>query len=180
MPSETILRPVMLADASAIAAIYAHYVMHTCITFEYVAPTEAEIQQRIQKVTAKYPWLVAITQGELSGYAYATSFRERDAYRWDVETSVYVKETAQRKGIATLLYNELLEMCTRQGFYNAIAGITVPNDKSVAFHKKAGFSDVGVFSNIGFKMGAWHDVLFMEKKLREHDGTPAEIQPPSR
>lgn len=179
MPSPTLIRPVTPDDAPAIADIYSYYVENTCITFEYESPSAKEMQQRIEKIASKYPWFVALSNGEIAGYAYATQFRERDAYRWNVETSVYVKASEQRKGIATALYNALLDACTRQGFYRAIAVITLPNEKSVAFHKGFGFNEVGVFNDVGFKMDAWHNVMFLDKALRPADESPSEIQLPA-
>ena len=169
------LRYARVGDAEGILEIYKPYVLNTAITFEYTVPSMEDYTKRIEGIMNEYPFFVCGDDGRIIGYAYAHKFRERAAYDWDIETSVYVKEEYQKKGIATLLYNKLLDECTLRGYHNAFAGITIPNDKSVSFHSKMGFTNIGVFKNAGFKQGAWHSVLFMEKNLIPCDHSPKEI-----
>ena len=160
------------ADAAAIAEIYRPYVTDSCVSFELEPPDEAEMARRVEKVIEWAPWLVCEVDGRVVGYAYASRHRERAAYQWSVEVSAYVRPEVQRGGIARLLYDELFAFLVRQGFYSAFAGITLPNDASVAFHLSMGFTLVGVFHKIGFKHGRWHDVGWYERALQAA-GVPA-------
>lgn len=169
------IRYATIQDAEAILGIYMPYVINTAITFEYTVPSLEEYTKRIEGIMKEYPFFVSENQGKVIGYAYAHKFRERAAYDWDIETSVYVSEDFQKKGLATLLYERLLEECTNRGYHNAFAGITIPNEKSVNFHAKLGFTSIGVFKNAGFKQGAWHSVLFMEKNLIPCDHPPRPV-----
>lgn len=170
------LRPAIITDAAALLEIYKPYILHTAITFEYTIPTLEEYTLRIEKILNRYPFYVCEDGGKVVGYAYAHQFRERAAYDWDIETSIYVNETHQQKGIATQLYNVVLEECKAMGFHNAFAGITLPNEKSVNFHTKLGFTQIGVFQNAGFKQGQWYGVLFMEKNLIPCDREPKPVR----
>jgi L-amino acid N-acyltransferase YncA len=162
-------------DASFILEIYKPFILNSAITFEYTVPSLEDYTQRIDTICNAYPFFVCETEGRVIGYAYASKFRERAAYNWDIETSVYVLEEFQKQGVATLLYERLLDECVTRGFHNAYAVITLPNDKSVNFHARMGFTNIGVFTNTGFKQGAWHSVLFMEKNLIPCDHEPREI-----
>ena len=159
------LRYATIQDAEAILEIYKPYILNTAITFEYTVPSLADYTNRIGGILKEYPFFVSEYKGSITGYAYAHKFRERAAYDWDIETSVYIAEDFQKQGVASLLYERLLSESTARGYHNAFAGITIPNDKSVNFHAKMGFTEIGVFSNAGFKQGAWYSVLFMEKNL---------------
>ena len=155
----TRIRLATLEDAAAIAQIYAPYVTDTAISFETDVVSAAQIAERMQSYDSIYPWFVAAEAGDaVIGYAYGTQFRTRAAYRFSVETSVYLEPSAQGRGLGTTLYRALLEQLIRQGFTQAIAGITLPNEASVRLHERVGFRLVGVYRDIGYKLGRWHDV----------------------
>jgi phosphinothricin acetyltransferase len=167
-----ILRFVSLRDAEEIAAIYAPIVETTAISFEAVAPDAAEMRSRIGSHPADKPWIVAENEGAISGYAYASTFRGRPAYRFGAEVTVYVAERARRGGVGRALYRALMQLLTSQGYRRAFAGIALPNDGSVALHHAAGFTDAGVVHAAGFKFGRWHDVGFYECALAPLDVPP--------
>jgi len=143
-------------DASAVLAIYAPFVAHTAVTFETVVPSVDEMAARIRD--ARAPWLVAVRDGDVLGYTYAGPHRSRAAYVWSVEVSVYTSENARRHGVGRALYEALFVLLRAQGFVNAYAGIALPNEASVGFHESLGFTPVGVYRHVGFKLGAWRDV----------------------
>ena len=159
------LRKATPNDGKALAAIYRHYVEETAITFEYVAPTEEEFAQRIAHKTEKYPFIVAEDDGRAIGYAYASEYRERAAYSWDVETSVYVDTRHQGHGIGKRLYSALEEILKLQNVVNLYACITYPNTHSAAMHEAFGFKYIGKFHSAGFKFGKWRDVSWFEKQI---------------
>ena len=134
--------------------------------FELTPPTVQEFSARIQKAIAKWAWLVAEQEGQCVAYAYASSHRERPVYQWSVETSAYVATSARRQGIGALLYRELFAALASRGYCNAFAGIALPNPASVALHHAVGFSPIGIFKAVGRKFGAWHDVAWFQKQLR--------------
>src|SRR6185503_5378327 len=143
-------------DAAAIASIYAPYVAASVVSFETEAPDEAEMRSRIEALGDLYPWLVACAEdGSILGYAYGCAFRSRPAYRFSVETTVYVADGAHRRGIGSLLYRELLPVLEAQGFTQAIGAITLPNDASVALHESLGFVRAGTYEKVGFKLDGW-------------------------
>jgi L-amino acid N-acyltransferase YncA len=155
----TRIRLATLEDAAAIAQVYAPYVTDTAISFETEVVSAAQIAERMQAFDSLYPWFVAAEAGDaVIGYAYATQFRTRAAYRFSVEASIYLEPSAQGRGLGTTLYRALLEQLIKQGFTQAIAGITLPNEASVRLHERVGFRLVGVYRDIGFKLGRWHDV----------------------
>lgn len=159
------IRKVKLSDAGAIAAIYNYYINATVITFEEELVNEKIIAERIEKVTAKFPWFVFEEENQILGYAYGNTWRERVAYRFTVETSVYVKPDLHRSGVGTQLYQELLDVLKKDGFKQAIGGITLPNPQSENFHEKFDFIKVGHFKDVGFKFNKWHDVGFWQLNL---------------
>jgi phosphinothricin acetyltransferase len=162
-------------DAVAVAEIYAPYVMETAISFESEPPSANEMSARMKRTLERYPWLVHEEDGRVLGYAYASELRTRAAYRWSVEASVYVRESAQGKSIGRGLYLELFRLLVSQGFVTVFGGITLPNDKSVRFHEALGFTHVGSFPKVGFKFGVWHDVGFWQRPLcDELPATPEE------
>ena len=161
------------ADAPAILDIYAPYVTDSTITFEYEVPTVADIAGRIQTIQQQFPYLIAELDGRILGYAYASRHRDRTAYQWSVETSVYVHPDGHRQGIARQLYTALFAWLRRQGYYNAYAGITLPNLPSEAFHRSMGFEPIGVFAHIGYKMGDWCSVGWFQLALQPHQSDPA-------
>lgn len=159
------VRPAVSTDAAAIASIYRPIVESTAISFEEVAPGVDEIARRIGETTRAYPWLVAEREGQIAGYAYASRHRQRAAYRFSVDVSVYVAEDARKCGIATALYAALFKRLTESGFHRAFAGIALPNDASIALHQRFGFEPVGVYKEVGWKFGRWLDVAWFQKAL---------------
>jgi phosphinothricin acetyltransferase len=162
----SVLRLATPADAAGIHAIYAPIVRDTVISFEFDPPTVEEIARRVANTLVQWPWLVCEGDGEVIGYAYAGRHRERAAYQWSVDVSVYILERARRSGVGRALYSALLPMVTLQGFYNAYAGITLPNAASVALHEAVGFTPLGVYHAVGYKFDAWHDVGWWERPLQ--------------
>ena len=154
-------------DAEALLDIYRPFVTDTTVSFELVPPTLEEFKARIASAQTKWAWLVAETDGTLAGYAYASAFRTRAAYRFTAEVSAYVHPAHRGRGVARALYLQLFEVLVEKGYGNACAGITLPNDPSVAFHRSLGFSAVGTFHRAGWKFGAWRDVSWWEKELRD-------------
>jgi L-amino acid N-acyltransferase YncA len=159
-------------DAGAIAAIYRPYVEATPISFETVPPDEPEMRRRIAETLVQYPWLVYEAGGHVAGFAYAAKHRVRAAYQWSVDTAVYVDGTRHRSGIGRSLYASLFPILSAQGFFNAYAGITLPNAGSVGLHESVGFTPVGVYREVGYKLGAWHDVGWWQLTLRERTDEP--------
>jgi L-amino acid N-acyltransferase YncA len=153
-------------DAPEIQCVYAPYCTNTPISFEHEPPTIKEMRMRISKILTEYPWLVCEEGGEILGYVYSSRHRERAAYQWSVDVTVYIRERHQRKGIGRALYTSLFEMLRLQGFYHAYAGITLPNLGSVGLHEAMGFQPVGVYRAVGFKGGAWHDVGWWQLELQ--------------
>jgi L-amino acid N-acyltransferase YncA len=151
------IRPVTLDDAEQIAAIYAPIVEHTPISFEELAPSAAEIRNRILSYTATYPWLVAASGADVIGYAYACAHMDRAAYRWSVNSSIYLREEARGRGIGKTLYSELFRQLEARRFHAVFAGITLPNEASVALHRSLGFALVGIYREVGHKFETWFD-----------------------
>jgi len=162
------IRLATLTDAPQICAIYRPYVEDTFISFETEAPTEAEMAERMRKVTARLPWLICEEAGRILGYAYASRHHERAAYQWSVDVSVYLQRDQHRRGLGRALYTGLFELLVLQGYYTAYAGITLPNAASVGLHESFGFEPVGIYRNAGFKFGSWHDVGWWQKPLRPY------------
>ncbi|MSQ23688.1 MAG: N-acetyltransferase family protein [Chloroflexi bacterium] len=171
------IRTAVPSDASSIAAIYGPYVAGTTVSFEVESPTAEEMAERIRGTTATYPWLVAENEKQVVGFVYAGPNRARAAYRWSVDVSVYVRPAAQRQGIGWRLYQALFEILREQGIVNAYAGVTLPNAASVGLHEAMGFKPVGVFRNVGYKLGSWHDVGWWQLELQPPLGSPAEPIP---
>jgi L-amino acid N-acyltransferase YncA len=169
-----IIRLATLADAEVIREIYAPFCEATPVSFETEAPDIDEMRRRIAKTLESLPWLVREQDGEVLGYAYASPHRERPAYRWSVDVSAYVRDGHRRRGVGRALYSRLFELLPQQGFYTALAGITLPNPGSVGLHESFGFEMIGTYRRIGFKCGAWHDVAWYQLPLREFTGEPAE------
>lgn len=166
-------------DAAARVAIYAPHVESGATSFEEKPPNAARFAERIVDLATTYPWLVAEQEGEVVGYAYACPHRARPAYRWAVEVSVYVAADQHGRGHGRALYGELFERLRRQRFQIACAGITLPNEASVALHESLGFVAVGVYRRIGWKDGEWRDVGWWQLELEgTGEGRPAEPLPP--
>jgi L-amino acid N-acyltransferase YncA len=161
-------------DSSAIAAIYRPYCEGSAVSFEQVAPNAVEIATRIASVTTQRPWIVLEDAGAIVGYAYAGPHNERWAYRWSVNTAIYVSSTHQRRGAGRALYVTLFDVLRHLGYYRAVAGITLPNPASVGLHEALGFALVGVYREIGYKLGAWRDVGWYEAEIQPHVAEPQE------
>jgi phosphinothricin acetyltransferase len=161
-------------DAAACAAIYAPYVRDTAITFEWDPPSADEMARRIEEARRTHAWLVAEADGHVIGYAYGRPFKERAAYRWSCEVSVYVERGRHRTGAGRALYEELFTRLSARGYATACAGMTLPNDASVGLHKALGFEPVGTYRRIGWKNNAWHDVAWAQRPLHTPDTPPAE------
>lgn len=171
------IRMAVPEDAPELLAIYRPYVEHTPITFEYIAPSVEEFRQRIVHTLEQYPYLVAETDDGPAGYAYASPFKARAAYAWSVETSVYIHEAYRGRGIGTLLYRRLEEILSRQHILNVNACITYPNPDSIRFHERFGYQTVAHFTQCGYKLGQWYDMVWMEKMLGEHPAEPEPVIP---
>jgi phosphinothricin acetyltransferase len=153
-------------DAASIASIYNHFVLNTSISFEEAEVAASDMAGRIAEVQAAgLPWLVAEVDGAVAGYAYATKWRVRHAYRFSVESSVYLAPASAGKGIGTMLYRALLDRLRDGGYHLAIGGIALPNPASVALHEKMGFEKVAQFKEVGFKFERWTDVGYWQLKL---------------
>ena len=169
-------------DAPACAAIYAPYVHETAISFEEAAPDAHELSERIRRLTATHPWLVAEADGTVAGYACASPHRQKAAYRWACDVAIYVDRANRRRGLGRALYTALLERLRAQRFHVACAGITLPNDASVGLHESFGFEPVGIYREIGWKAGAWRDVGWWQLRLTATaaaDDTPPEPLAPA-
>ena len=165
-------------DAAAIADIYAPYVEGSVVSFEVEAPGAGEMAARMAAGAGLYPWLVAQSEsGAIAGYAYGCAFRPRPAYRFAVETSIYLARDAQGRGLGRALYAPLLELLRAQGFAQAIAAITLPNDGSVHLHERLGFGHAGTYRQVGWKLGGWWDVGLWQCPLAPAGDPPAEPLP---
>jgi len=154
-------------DAAAIAAIYAPYVLETAISFDEAPPTPEEMAAKVATILASYPFLVFEHDGQVIGYGYGSAHRAKPAYRWSVETTVYVDRHMHRRGVGRALYAALLDILARQGFHSAFAGIVPPNAGSVGLHEAMGFSYLGTFAEIGFKFGKLQDLGWWRRTLNE-------------
>ena len=170
------IRIATLADAPAIQEIYAPYVQDTAITFEMTPPSVQDMRDRMTQILKHYPWLVFERDGAVVGYAYSCQHRTREAYRWSVDVAVYVRQGFARLGIGRQLYEELLPMTAALGYANAFAGITLPNASSVGLHEALGFKPIGIYTSVGFKLGAWHDVGWWQLPF-QYPAVPGEPKP---
>ena len=166
------IRVATAADAAAILQIYAPYITDTSYTFEIDVPTEQSFADRIKNYLHTYPWLVCEIDGALAGYAYGSKHRERIAYQWSVECSVYIHDDFQRAGVGTALYSALIEILKLQRFRNLYAVINLPNETSVAFHEKMGFEYFATYKNVGYKLGKWKNVGWWQLQLNEYSLEP--------
>ena len=165
MDGSLALRLATPADAAGCRAVYTPYVVDTAVSFEEEPPSVAEMGERIASALVDHCWLVLEEEGRVVGYAYGGPFRTRAAYRWSCETSIYLEAGRHRAGAGRTLYADLLARLTDRGYRTALAGMTVPNPASQGFHRHLGFTEVGTFHRVGFKQGAWHDVLWMQRPL---------------
>ncbi|MGZ8364352.1 MAG: N-acetyltransferase family protein [Caulobacteraceae bacterium] len=171
------VRPATVMDAAGAQAIYGPEVAEGFASFEEEPPTVEEMAARISKTLPRYPWLVLDDGGPILGYAYASAHKDRAAYRWAVDVAAYVAPGARGRGVGRALYAALFPILIRQGFYTAHAGISLPNEASIALHRAFGFEPVGVYRRVGYKLGAWRDTCWMRKELCTPSGEPAEPIP---
>lgn len=176
------IRNVKAEDAKVLLEIYKPYVLNTAISFEYDVPSLEEFTERIRKITEQYPYLVAEADEEIIGYAYASRFKERSAYDWCVETSIYLTKEQKGKGIGRKLYQKLEEELKKRNILNANACITYADiedeyhtNDSMYFHEKMGYKLVGRFHKCGYKFGKWYDMIWMEKLLGDHPENPESV-----
>lgn len=167
-----LLRSATAADAPRISEIYAPYVRDTTASFEIEPPPAEEMLGRVESGARDYPWLVAVSDSGVIGYAYAGEFRKRAAYRWSAEVSVYVEIGRRSRGAGRALMTRLLDELRAGDFANAFAGITLPNAASVRLFESLGFEPVGVFRRAGYKFGAWHDVGWWQLALNRTARAP--------
>ena len=156
------IRAVNIEDAQKIAEIYNYYVLNSCVTFEELALSTEEMRGRIEATHLKFPWLVFEKDNKILGYAYASSWKPRSAYKHTVESTVYLNKDATKNGIGSLLYAALIEQLTDLGFHAVIGGISLPNDASIALHEKFGFEKIAQFKEVGYKFNKWIDVGYWE------------------
>lgn len=164
--TNAIIRPVVAADAAAIARIYNYYIQNTVITFEEALVTAEDMAGRIADTQSlPLPWLVAEVDGAITGYAYARKWRPRSAYRHSVETTIYLEHGHEGRGIGKALYTALVRLVRERGLHVAIGGVALPNDASIALHEKLGFERVATFRQVGFKHDRWVDVAYWQLVL---------------
>ena len=167
-----LLRLASPGDADGILAIYAPYIESTSFTFETEVPSTEEFAERIKTYLINWPWLVCERDGKIAGYAYATKHRERVAYQWCTESSIYIHDEFQNTGMGKALYTALLAILRTQGFNNVYAVINLPNDKSVAFHESLGFGYFATYENAGYKLGKWKNVGWWKLSINEYRNEP--------
>lgn len=171
------IRDAVFSDVPAMLEIYAPFVRDTAVSFEYEVPTEAAFQQRVQEHQKLLPWLVCEEDGKVIGYAYAGLPFERAACRWNAELSCYLAPQARRRGIGRLLYQKLEATLTELGYRRVYSLVTSANAASLAFHKALGFTETARFPSVGYKLGQWYDVVWLEKQLQP-DGNPKNFPKP--
>lgn len=164
-------------DAAACAAVYAPYVTGTAVSFETVPPSVEEMGARIAAARRSHAWLVLEIDGEVAGFAYGSRFKDRAAYRWSVEVSVYLRPGLSRSGGGRALYAVLLPRLAARGYRAAFAGMTEPNEASAGLHRAMGFEPVGTYRRVGWKNGAWHDVTWLQRSLSDGTGGGAPPEP---
>ena len=155
-------------DAAAILKIYAPYIENTSFTFETEVPSLLAFEERIRTYLQNWPWLVCEINGMIAGYAYGAKYRERVAYQWCVESSVYIHDDFQRTGVGKALYSALIEIVKMQGFANLYAVINLPNERSVSFHESMGFEYFATYKNVGYKLGRWKNVGWWQLQLNDY------------
>ncbi|MDD3413694.1 MAG: GNAT family N-acetyltransferase [Lachnospiraceae bacterium] len=175
--SESIkIRPVEIKDCEEILSIYQPFILNSSVTFEYEVPSLQVFTERVLDIQKSYPYYVAEKNNHIIGYCYAHKFRERNAFDWICETSIYISNDSIGKGLGHQLYDTLSNSLIEMGIHRMYACITSPNPNSIFFHKNYGFQELGIFPHAGFKLGEWHDVTFLEKILIEDCGNPLPIK----
>jgi len=168
-----VLRIASVNDAHSVLDIYGPYIQNTSFTFETEVPPIEAFKERIRYYLQNWPWLVCEVGGIIAGYAYGTKHRERTAYQWCVESSVYVHDDFHRAGVATALYSALIEILKLQGFRNLYAVINLPNERSVLFHERIGFEYFATYKNVGYKLGKWKNVGWWQLQLNDYIDEPS-------
>ncbi len=163
------IRTVKNNDIQQICDIYNYYIENTIITFEEKPVSQKEMKNRVIEITSSFPWLVYEEAGQVIGYAYASKWKGRCAYRFSIESTVYIKKDAQGKGFGTKLYKILLAELKKVDIHAVIGGIALPNEKSQGIHKKLGFKKVAHFSEVGYKFDKWIDVEYWELILNKKE-----------
>lgn len=171
----TTIRLARPTDAAGILAIYSPYIASTSFTFETEVPSEDDFTDRITSYLANWPWLVCEVDGQIAGYAYASRYRERVAYQWSAECSVYVQDDHHRSGIARALYTALFSILKLQGYRNVYAVINLPNERSVAFHESMGFRWFATYEQVGYKLGQWKNVGWWRLIINKFEQEPAPV-----
>lgn len=169
----TRIRLATINDAKEIRDIYAPNILNASISFETELPSFEEMQSRIQTILQKYPWIVCEVDEKIAGYVYASKHRDREAYQWSCECSIYMNNDFKGKGIGKELYQLLFQILKLQGFRNVYAGITLPNEGSISIHEKCGFKHFATYENIGCKFDNWHSVGWWKLQINDYD-----LQPP--
>lgn len=177
MTRDARIRIARRSDAAAVRDVYAPFCESSAVTFEESPPSEAEMADRIGSTLETHPWLVCEVEGAVVGYAYAGRLRNRRAYEWVVELSVYVAESARRSGVGRALYESLFATLERQGFLEAYAVTTLPNPSTVRFHERLGFERVVDFPAMGYTQGEWHDVCWWRRSIAEKSAAPDQPTP---
>jgi phosphinothricin acetyltransferase len=162
-------------DAEAVSHIYGPFCLPDAIaSFELVPPSLEEMRKRISSTLVKYPWLIYEVDSKVVGYASASQYNVRPAYDWSVTVSIYLHGTARGLGVGRKLYTELFQILRKQNFFNAYAGITIPNPASIGLHRSMGFEEVGLTPKVGYKAGQWLDVALLCLELQPHVLEPRE------
>ncbi len=181
--SELRIERALPSDAEELLKIYSHYVLNTAVSFEYEVPSVEEFEGRIRNISAKYPYIKAIVDGQIVGYAYAAAFKSRAAYDYAVETTIYLRKDMKRCGIGRALYETLERSLRGMGIQNMNACIAKPDVEdeyltmdSVRFHARMGFESVGVFTKVGYKFDRWYNMTWMEKMIGEHEMPAAPVR----
>ena len=159
-------------DARKIIEIYSPNILNAAVSFETEVPSIEEMQKRIVICLEIFPWIVCIVDGEMAGYVYASKHRERKAYQWSCDCTIYMNDEFKGKGIGKELYHLLFKILKLQGFRNVYAGITLPNEASIALHEKCGFEKFAEYGNVGYKLGEWHTVGWWKLRLNDYDPDP--------
>lgn len=171
------IREAVVNDANALSEIYKYYVDNFSYSFEYIAPSAEEFAKRIVDISKKFPFFVCEDNGGIVGFAYAHQFKERKAYQWVCETSIYTKSGCIQKGVGSMLYSKLLPALKKQGFVKAYAILGCPNEGSEIFHEKMGFSLAATLTDIGYKHDSWHDIKYYVLELNPfRDDMPEPIE----
>lgn len=160
-------------DAKKILDIYSPCILYSSISFETEVPSVEEMKKRIETCLQKFPWIVCVIDGKIAGYVYASKHREREAYQWSCECTVYMHDDFKGKGTGKELYELLFQILKLQGFRNVYAGITLPNEASVSLHEKCGFKYFAIYQNIGYKFGKWHTVGWWKLQINNYDLQPS-------